>query len=104
MPYSEYRGAQLPCTVEYCKHHGKADSFPAATCAATGVSGEWVTRPTFIDESSSGGLSTEEKYLCTVASIADIAGTMRTYLARTDAKRSREFVQWIRDKTREGEL
>lgn len=91
LPYSTYRSAQLPCTVEYCKHHGRADGFPAATCADTG-GGEWVTRPSYGDDSGSGGLSTEEKYYCGVASAGGggdgDGGARRTYLARSDSPRT----------------
>ena len=99
LPYDEYRSAQLPCTVEYCKHHGRADSFPAATCVDVG-GGEWVTRPDFADESASGGLSTEEKYLCTVASIADESSVKKTYLAKTARKRDNGFIDYLLAKTR----
>jgi len=102
MPYQTYRSAQLPCTVEYCKHKGKADAFPAATCARTlddkDTGGVWTTRAEFASDSSR---STEEKFLCAVASKPPPAdGKRETYLVKTSSPRTASFLDVILTATR----
>jgi hypothetical protein len=92
IPYADYVKFQLPQATEYCMQSVKitdvvddadsptystvtyANGFNQTMCEGKGT---WTVRPEF---EASGGLTTEEKYLCDVASVV-LPSAKKSYLA-----------------------
>mmetsp|Transcript_21214 Transcript_21214/g.42339 ORF Transcript_21214/g.42339 Transcript_21214/m.42339 type:complete len:930 (+) Transcript_21214:113-2902(+) len=77
-PYADYLKFQLPSSTEYCLDNQPALNltFPNALDPAH-CQGAWTTRADF---QPSSGMTTEERYLCTVASIP-LTDSKRSFLA-----------------------
>lgn len=92
------RSFQLPETIEYCRdatslNPNAPTGFPAKSCQ-----GEWLTRPAFADESSSGGMTTEQKYLCTISKIA-ISDGKRSYIGVSTEERTAGWLDGVQGAT-----
>ncbi|GMI14902.1 hypothetical protein TrLO_g7348 [Triparma laevis f. longispina] len=88
IPYADYVKFQLPQATEYCVQSAKRTDFDGETSSTSTITypngfnqtmckGTWTTHPDFQSDSSK---STEEKYLCEVAS-ANLPDTKKSYLA-----------------------
>ena len=78
-PYADYLKFQLPSSTEYCVDNRSENlnlTYPNGL-DPDHCQGAWTTRAAF---QPSGGMTTEELYLCTVTSIA-LPSTKHSYLA-----------------------
>ncbi|GMH52978.1 hypothetical protein TL16_g01349 [Triparma laevis f. inornata] len=95
IPYEAYRTFRSDYSLEYCVLHttmtdpntdstttkDTPSALSQAMCAVAG--GTWTHRPSWEDESGSGGLTTTQKYLCAVSTF-ELMENKCTYMAMSD--------------------